>query len=383
MEFYIYENSEGQQEPVKDGWSWPGFFFTWIWAFSKHLHGIGIIYLILWLLGFISAAFPPEFAGILTIIGLFLAILIGVNGNNWRISNLESQGYNYKAKVIARSPEEAIKEYTDGISKERSEEEPEPDEVSGPELSHSDKIIGVLTEPINTFTRTAHFPIRNQNWIIPILVLMIFIGITRSVVMLNEDVFLDAKQKQIERIEKMIQEGTLTQERGEQALNNIDRQMNFMRGPVGWIINIVSVLVFGLIFFFIVAGIYFLFIKFLLKGEGTYASVLVANGLTAYITILQVFIAAILTMIFGTVVRDTSLAALLNSDRATLIGWLFAKIDPISIWAFIVLSIGFAKMFKSKSTGNYYGLVFGLWLIGGILIFYIAKAVPFLSFLNM
>ena len=303
--------------------------------------------------------------------------------NNWRISNLESQGYNYKAKVIARSPEEAIKEYTDGISKERSEEEPEPDEVSGPELSHSDKIIGVLTEPINTFTRTAHFPIRNQDWIIPILVLMIFIGITRSVVMLNEDVFLDAKQKQIERIEKMIQEGTLTQERGEQALNNIDRQMNFMRGPVGWIINIVSVLVFGLIFFFIVAGIYFLFIKFLLKGEGTYASVLVANGLTAYITILQVFIAAILTMIFGTVVRDTSLAALLNSDRATLIGWLFAKIDPISIWAFIVLSIGFAKMFKSKSTGNYYGLVFGLWLIGGILIFYIAKAVPFLSFLNM
>jgi hypothetical protein len=279
------------------------------------------------------------------------------------------------------------------------------------ELSHSDKMIGVFTEPASTFSQTAIFPIRNKDWIIPILVLMILIGIFRSVSMLNEDVFLDAKQKQIERIEKMIQEGTLTQERGEQALNNIDRQMNFMRGPVGWVINIVSVLIFGFIFFFIVAGIYFLFIKFLLKGEGTYASVLVANGLTAYITILQVIIAAILTMAFGTIVRDTSLAAMLNSDRSTFTGWLFAKIDPITIWAYIVLSIGFAKMFKadltgkdqgkaflytfgllsfgitklfkSESTGRYFVLVFYLWLVGGLLIFLIAKAVPFLSFLNM
>ena len=251
------------------------------------------------------------------------------------------------------------------------------------ELSHSDKMIGVFTEPVNTFSQTAVFPIRNKDWVIPILVLMILIGIIRSVSMLNEEVFLAAKQQQIERIEKMIEDGTLSNEQGEQAINRIDQQMEFMRGPVGWVINIVSVLVFGFIFFFIVAGIYFLFIKFMLKGEGTYTSVLVANGLTAYITILQVIIAAILTMAFGTIVRDTSLAALLNSDRSTLVGWLFAKIDPISIWAFIVLSIGFAKMFKSESTGKYYGLVFGLWLIGGILIFFLAKAVPFLSFLNM
>ena len=251
------------------------------------------------------------------------------------------------------------------------------------ELSHSDKMIGVFTEPASTFSQTAIFPIRNKDWIIPILFLMILIGIFRSVSMLNEEVFLAAKQQQIERIEKMIEDGTLSSEQGEQAINRMDQQMEFMRGPVGWVINIVSVLVFGFIFFFIVAGIYFLLIKFLLKGEGTYASVLVANGLTAYITVLQVIIAAILTMAFGTIVRDTSLAALMSSDRSTLVGWLFAKIDPISIWAFIVLSIGFAKMFKSKSTGKYYGLVFGLWLIGGILIFFLAKAVPFLRFLNM
>ncbi len=36
----------------------------------------------------------------------------------------------------------------------------------------------------------------------------------------------------------------------------------------------------------------------------------------------------------------------------TLTGWFLAKIDPISIWAYIVLSIGLAKMFKSESTEN-------------------------------
>lgn len=261
--------------------------------------------------------------------------------------------------------------------------EPGSNSTQVEELAHSDKMMGIFIEPGNTFAQTAKFPTRNKDWVIPIVILMILIGIIRSVAMLNEEVFLEAKQQQRDLIQKLVDNGTLTQEQANQRLDAVDQQMEFMRGPVGWIINIVTTLIFGFIFFFIIAGIYFLFIKFLLKGEGSYASVLVANGLTAYITILQVIIAAILTMAFGTIVRDTSLAALMSSDKSTIVGWLFAKVDPISIWAYIVLSIGFAKMFKSESIGKYYGLVFGLWLIGGILIFFIAKAVPFLSFLNM
>jgi hypothetical protein len=76
---------------------------------------------------------------------------------------------------------------------------------------------------------------------------------------------------------------------------------------------------------------------------------------------------------------DTSLASFIGSDKLTLTGWLFAKIDPISIWSYIVLSIGFAKMFKSESTGKYYALVFGVWLIGMFIMFQLAQAVPFLQ----
>jgi len=253
--------------------------------------------------------------------------------------------------------------------------------AQGEELSHSDKMIGVFTEPTKTFEHTAKFPPRNKDWVIPILILFIIIGITRSISMMNTDVFFDTKQKQVDRIEQMVEDGTLTQEQGDNALEGIDTQMEMMSGPIGWVINIASVLIFGFIFFFIVAGIYFLFIKFLLKGEGTYSSVLVANGLTGYITIVQMIIAAIITMALGSMVQDSSLASLLSSDKSTIQGWIFAKIDPVSIWAYIVLSIGYAKMFKSESTGKYYALVFGLWIIGGLVLFLLAQAVPFLSFL--
>lgn len=253
---------------------------------------------------------------------------------------------------------------------------------SNGELSHSDKMIGVFTEPVKMFDRTSKFPIKHKDWVIPLLILFVLIGITRSVSMLDEEVFYDVKKTEIERVEKSIEDGTLTNEEGQQQIEAIDQQMEFMRGPVGWIINIVATLIFGFIFFFIIAGIYFLFVKLLLKGDGTYASVLVANGLTGYITIIMVILAAILTMVMGTMMQDTSLASFMGSDKSTIIGWLFAKIDPISIWAYSVMSIGLAKMFKSSSTGKYFAVVFGLWLIGGLLIFLLAQVIPFLSMFN-
>jgi hypothetical protein len=87
-------------------------------------------------------------------------------------------------------------------------------------------------------------------------------------------------------------------------------------------------------------------------------------------------------MAFGALINDTSLATLVGTDRGTIAGFLLAKVDPLSLWAYIVLSIGLAKMFKSQSTKNYYVLVFSLWIVGGLLIFLVAQAVPFLSFLT-
>ncbi len=247
------------------------------------------------------------------------------------------------------------------------------------ELSHSDKMIGVFSEPSKTFSITSKFPTRTKDWVIPVLLLFFVAALIRIIAMTNEEVYFEAKKQGIDRIEKMVESGTLTREQGDEAINSIDQQMEFMNGPVGWVITIATSLIFGFIVFMIIVGVYYLLVKFVLKGEGTFTSALVANGLTVYISILQMILAGILTMLLGKMIMDTSLASLMGSDKMTLTGWFLAKIDPISIWAYVVLSIGLAKMFKSESTGKYYALVFGVWLIGMFILFQLAQAVPFLQ----
>lgn len=250
---------------------------------------------------------------------------------------------------------------------------------SNGELSHSDKMIGVFTEPAKMFYHTSKYSTRNKDWVIPVLILFIVVALIRILAMTNEEVYFEAKKQAIERIENLVESGALSREQGDQQIEGIGQQMEFMNGPVGWVITIATTLIFGFIFFIIIVGIYYLFVKFLLKGDGTFTSALVANGLTAYISILQIIIAGILTMLLGKLIMDTSVASLMGSDKNTITGWLLAKVDPISIWAYIVLAIGFAKMFKSESTGKYYAVVFGVWLIGMFILFQLSQAVPFLQ----
>jgi hypothetical protein len=247
------------------------------------------------------------------------------------------------------------------------------------ELNHSDKMIGVFTEPAKMFQHTSKFPTRNKDWVIPVLILFLVAALIRILAMTNKEVYFEAKKQQIERVEKMVENGTLTKEQGDEAINRIDQQMEFMQGPVGWVIAIATTLIFGFIVILIIVGFYYLLIRFLLKGEGTFSSALVAMGLTMYISILQLIIAGILTMLLGRMLTDTSLASFMSIDKNTITGWLLAKVDPISIWGYIILAIGFAKMFKSETTGKYYALVFGSWIIVMFILFQVSQAVPFLQ----
>lgn len=247
------------------------------------------------------------------------------------------------------------------------------------ELSHSDKMIGVFSEPSKMFGTTALFPVRAKDWVIPVIILFVLIGLIRSLAMLNDEVFFKAKQDQIKMIEDMVENGTIPADQLDASIERVNQQMEFMRGPIGWVINIVSTLIFGFIFFFILVGIYFLVIKFFLKGDGTYKHALLANGLTAYISMVQIILTGILTFFLGKVVMDTSVAAFTDADRSSIVGFVLAKLDPISIWAYAVLAIGFAKLFKSNNTVKYIIMVFLLWILGGLLFFFLGQVFPFLA----
>lgn len=252
------------------------------------------------------------------------------------------------------------------------------------ELSHSDKMVGIFTEPKKTFEIISKFPLKTIDWFLPVLLLCLMISLTRILVFSNEEIFFQMKQDQIQKTQKifddMVAKGQMTREQAEQGIEDAKKRIDMGRGPVGYIIQTISILVIGFIFFFIVVLVYFIFARFILKGEGTYKSAMISDGLPAYISILQIVIASILSLAFGKLMNDTSVSSFMGMSKSTLAGFLLSKVDPFSIWVYSVISIGFAKMFKSQSLVKYFIMVFGIWIIGTLLLWLLGKAVPFLSF---
>lgn len=106
-EFKIYQHPTGKQEAVKQGWSWPGFFFGPIWALVKKLWGLGALLLVAVI---VLSAVPAgtEVGMLTTLIMLVIYIVCGVNGNKWREKNLVSRGYEHLDTVSAANPDGAI-----------------------------------------------------------------------------------------------------------------------------------------------------------------------------------------------------------------------------------------------------------------------------------
>lgn len=258
----------------------------------------------------------------------------------------------------------------------------DPVENNEPELSHSDKMVGVFTEPSATFEQAAKFPPRTVDWLLPMFIIFLLVAASNIILMNNDQIAYEVKEKQREKMEEgfseAVKEGRMTQQEAEDQMNEMEKRMD-VRSPFAIVITFVSTLVGGFIFFFLMVLVYYLFSRFVLKGDGNYSSALVSLGLPAYITIIQVVLAAVISFTLGRLVNDTSAAALMNADRSTLLGWFLAKIDPISIWSYIVVGIGLAKMFKSSDTRKYIIMVFSVWILGTLLLHFIANAVPFLK----
>jgi len=115
-EFRIYAHPGGDVEAVKTGWSWPGFFFTCLWALIKRLWAIGAAVAVgLVVLAMVTAP-PPEQAGEgpnVILIGVTLAVsaIFGQFGNSWLEGDLRERDYIYRKTVRGRNREEAVATY--------------------------------------------------------------------------------------------------------------------------------------------------------------------------------------------------------------------------------------------------------------------------------
>lgn len=249
-------------------------------------------------------------------------------------------------------------------------------------LSHTDKITGVFTEPGATFTKIAAEPAKTGDWLIPILILLAAIIATTAIIMNDPVVKADIKEKAMAKTEQnlneMVKTGQLSQMQADEQIEAAEKRLEMIGTPMGILFQSITIVIFGFIVFFIIAAIHLAFLKLLFKDPTTYKQVLVSNGLASYISLIAVIVATILSMVMGKAMQSVSLAAFLDLQDGSIMKVLAAKVDPISIWAYIVLGIAYSKFAKAESPGKYFALIFGLWIGWSILWHYLAQAVPFL-----
>jgi len=111
--FDVYKHPTQGYQAVKQGFGWPAFIFTIIWAFVKKMWGLGLAFLgVIFLLTLVETAFEQEGsqAGVLVMLLAQLAfyIVVGVKGNDWRRGNLVKRGFERLNTVEAETLDAAI-----------------------------------------------------------------------------------------------------------------------------------------------------------------------------------------------------------------------------------------------------------------------------------
>jgi hypothetical protein len=111
--FDVYKHPVNGYQAVKQGFSWPAFFFMIIWAFVKQLwkHGLALLG-VLFVLTIMESAFAAGEnvgAALLFVLAQFgLFVFAGFNGNDWRRSNLIGRGFAKVGSIPADTADGAI-----------------------------------------------------------------------------------------------------------------------------------------------------------------------------------------------------------------------------------------------------------------------------------
>jgi hypothetical protein len=105
-QYAVFISPLGPRDAVKQGWSWPAFFFGVFWAFKKGLWQIGVAFLAVLLIESIYNLW--ELAGL---INWTFPFLFGALGNRWRENKLRRRGFDFKAVVHHSTAEGALASY--------------------------------------------------------------------------------------------------------------------------------------------------------------------------------------------------------------------------------------------------------------------------------
>lgn len=241
---------------------------------------------------------------------------------------------------------------------------PEQIEPKEPDITLTDAMTGVITEPGVTFEAVKKSSKRNY-WLIPLLIVIVISIVSRYLITNDEELFSNIKQKQIENfkknMEERVKEGKMSQEDMDKAMERMEKGFD-RSGPFFIATLILGPLIVAFILLFLEGLVYWGVLK-IFKSTAAYMEIICVLGLVSLISGIQVIIDTALAIFTGNMFANIGPSLFVT---ATMVGEniekFFAHFDVIAIWSMVVLGIGFGKVSGIKSSVSL-SIVFVLWII--------------------
>jgi len=239
-------------------------------------------------------------------------------------------------------------------------------EIQAPQvepISKTDAIVGVFTEPGNTFeaigqTKEVYY------WIYPLIICVVlglissFIG--QSDAQLFSDMMSKQKKKMREKMDEQVKAGKMSQEDAQKSIEQSEKMMD----PNGTFFKLIAYAgaSFGvLIMFVLVTLLYFVGLK-IFKSPAGFGDAMNVVGLGLLISSIGGLLAIVLSVVMGHF-TSVGLGLILKEENVgEKMYKLATSFDVFAIWEHIIFAIGLSKVGRI-SAGQSYGLVFGLWII--------------------
>jgi len=107
-QYSILQNETGTIKAIKQGFTWPGWIFTWMWFLVKklYIHAIGFLVLNI-LVGLFTSGYDWGY-----LVGQFLIMeIVGFKGNKFLEDKLMENGFDYVDTVSAKNTKTAISKH--------------------------------------------------------------------------------------------------------------------------------------------------------------------------------------------------------------------------------------------------------------------------------
>ncbi|MEW5799981.1 MAG: YIP1 family protein [Bacteroidota bacterium] len=227
-----------------------------------------------------------------------------------------------------------------------------------PELSFTDKFVGILSSPGEVFQSVVSTDPKASNWVIPFILTILF-SIVFTFVVFNQPAIQDEMSAtQMKQFEKNVAEGKMTQEQADQAMQ-FSKPGSTMFMVFG-VIGVVFVLAFAL---FVYTLVYWLIGKVAFKSTIPYGKVLEIYGLAWYIMPISTLITMVLVVAMGSLYAQPGGALFISDfDPENKVHKLLLALNVLEFWILYVTGVGLSKVWN-VSIGKSLGVVGGVFVV--------------------